>query len=250
MRFLSSFYPRLSGFLKVAAAGMACAVFAGGAQPLVASAGSDPSVQMLAIQRVASVFPEGTAPSAICLFINQVHQSPGAQLLHRHQAGAVYAVGGDVELTIWQDGLAATDPGAESTTTILARGDGAIIPTHWWHQHSNRGTTVNTWYFLSALHGSGCSTPPASFRYVSQTVAFSDGPRLLKLFTTTFAAGDESAQAGPGMIESLVLRGTLQVGGRTYAAGQGFYHSPGSVLHIASPDGAQLLSYSMAPAGR
>jgi hypothetical protein len=221
----------------------------GGESAKAAAAGGEPDVEMLAVRRVGNVFPPGTSPSAICLFVNQVEQRPGAVIVHRHQAGAVYSVAGDVELTVWQNGLAPTDPGAVSTTATLPPGGGAVIPTHWWHQHANPGATTNTWWFLSAFDGPICSSPPASFRFVGPTVAFRDGPSLLKLFTITFAPGDETAQAGPGMIETLVVSGQVEVGGTSYTAGQGFYHSPGSVLHVSSATGAKLLSYSMVALG-
>jgi hypothetical protein len=228
----------------------ACVVTVVAPAPLLTvSAGDAPAVTTLAVQRVGSMFPPETAPGAICMFINQVQQAPGAALLHRHQAGAVYAVGGDVQLTVWQDGLAPSDAGAQSTTATLAAGDGAILPTHWWHQHANPGSSPNTWDFLAVLGGPVCTSPPASFHYVSPTVSFSDGPRLLKLYTTSYAAGDEAAQAGPAMIETLVLAGSVTLDGTTIAAGGGFFHAPGTVMHVVSSGGAELLSFSMAADG-
>lgn len=243
MRIDTKIMATMAGMISVVLLSTGIAVASNGStQP----GGGAPGVEMLAIQKVDSVFPPGLSPTQACLFVNQIHQGPGGAFQHRHQAGAVYAVANDVRLTIWQDGLAPTDPRAESTTANLAPGQGAIIPTHWWHRHSNPGASTNTWWFLAALGADQCAKPPVKLLFTGPTVPFKDGPSLLKLFRTTFEAGQHDAQAGPEMTESFVLRGHVNVDGSTYGPGQGFYHSPGSVLHLFAGEGAQMLSYSIA----
>ena len=237
----------LGGALCLGAATLALGLLAGG-QPAAVAASDDAAVQTLAVQRVSGLLLNGA--TSVCLFANDIKQAPGASLYHRHQPGAVYVAGGQVQLTIWQDGLAAGDPGATSETSLLGPGAGAIIPTHWWHQHTNpSGASPDEWYFLSQLPSdeSACTNPPSSFIFHSAAIPVADGPALLKLFTTTFAPGDSTAQAGPELAESVVLSGSLVVDGVAYSRGQAFARTPGSVQHMTSTAGARLLTYSVRP---
>ena len=249
MSYLASVRGRVLG-AAVGAVVVACGLLVGGVSVAAVAAGTEASVRMLSVQRVDGLHLNGA--SSACLFVNDVRQAPGASFYHRHQPGAVYVAGGEVDLTIWQDGLGATDPGATSQTSVLAAGDGAIIPTLWWHRHANRSLSANEWYFLSQLPSSerACVNPPSSFLFRSASVQLADGPSLLKLFTTTFGPGDSTAQAGPGFAESVVLSGSVLVDGVAYSQGHGFLRTPGMVLQMSSAVGAELVTYSIHPLRR
>ena len=135
-----------------------------------------------------------------------IPQSVGATITHAHIAGYVYTYEGTHRLAI---------QGGE--TKDLKAGGAAFVPPDAGHSHSNPGTSVNRWYFIS-IRPNTARTAPATFPGQKEAFASADLPAFptgayalaLRLITIQ-PNGREGPRTHGGHMTFLVLDGTIEV---------------------------------------
>jgi quercetin dioxygenase-like cupin family protein len=135
-----------------------------------------------------------------------IPQAVAGTITHAHIAGFVYTYEGTHRLAI---------QGGE--TKDLKASEAAFVPADVGHTHSNPGTSVNRWYFIS-IRPNTARTAPATFPGQKEAFATADLPAfpagayaLALRFVTIQPNGRTSARKHGGLMTLLVLDGSVEI---------------------------------------